>query len=683
MLDSPHLFPDDPSHSWPLRRSQLQINGESFHVIEQGQGPAVLFCHGFPDTADTWRSQLRALAQAGYRAIALDMRGFGKSYSPADASQYSGLHIAGDLVGVLDALDIPVAVLVGHDWGADHAQRAMLLRPDRFCALVSLSIPFAPRGERSTWDALREQGLGEQAPGKRYYAFGMMRPGAEADFTPAARSIPDILYWTSASPPPGAGWDALDPARSMLRPAPVPLPAWADPDYVRHTVQAFEASGFRGGLNHYRGAQATFDLMSAFKHAVIHQPSLYLWGAEDGLCRLLHPTPPTLAELREAQPGLVDVIRLENVGHWIQHEAAGRLNAELLGFLRDIAASGSVDAWAHPSSGQLGRPRGLTFTPLMQAASTGQAQSVAQLLDAGADVHAIEPAMGASVLHKAAQSGDAQTVALLLDRGAFVDQQSPVLGHTPLMDAVLHKHAAVVTLLLARGARTTIRNHWQQSALELARLDGLDAIAGLIEARDDADATQLAALTLIAAVKAGDHARVEALIAAGADVDQTTPMTGSPDDNYTPLAIAARDGRTEIVRVLLAAGADPRRKVGLMQGTPLHEASYFGHGKVIRAMRSPPAATGSATADLDIQGPYNGLTALHDAVWHGHADAAVALVEAGARLDLETHTGLTPRALAVRYGYGELARMLADAEAADRRTRSKETSAARQAGAAA
>ncbi|WJE00657.1 alpha/beta fold hydrolase [Streptomyces antimycoticus] len=331
MRDNPAPTPTTPIDPFPLRSAQVEANGASFHVIEQGEGPTVLFAHGFPDTAETWRSQMRAVAEAGYRAVALDLRGFGASYAPSEAALYSALHIVGDLVGVLDALGIDSAVLVGHDWGADHVQRAMVMRPDRFRAVVTLSIPFLPRGELSTWDGLRQQGLGE-----KYYAFGMMEPGADADFARAEETIPSILYWLSGSPSPGTGWDPIDPARHMLRPAPVTVPEWADPDYVDHTIRSFERTGFDGGLNHYRGAQVTFDLMSAYKGAVIQQPSLYIWGAADGLCRLFHPKPPTREELLPLAPGLVDVIALENVGHWPQHEAADRVNAELISFLGSL-----------------------------------------------------------------------------------------------------------------------------------------------------------------------------------------------------------------------------------------------------------------------------------------------------------------------------------------------------------
>ncbi|WP_426131497.1 alpha/beta fold hydrolase [Pararhizobium sp. PWRC1-1] len=327
--------------SFPVRSAQVNVDGQCFHIIEQGQGPAVLFCHGFPDTAQTWKSQMRAVPEAGYRAVALDMRGFGNSYSPAEAQLYTSLHVVGDFIGILDALDIPTAVIVGHDWGADCAQRAAVMRPDRFHALVSLSIPFAPRRDESLWDQLRDRGLGE-----KYYSMNFLASEAAKRFEPAAEIIPSILYWLSASPPEGTGWDPIDPARDMLRPSPVARPDWADPDYVEQTICSFEKTGFQTGLNYYRVVQTTFDLTAAFKNALVRQPSLYIWGAEDGLCNFFHPEPPTRESLLDTQPGLVDVIRIENAGHWLQHEAADRVNAELIRFLATIGPQPGDDTIA-------------------------------------------------------------------------------------------------------------------------------------------------------------------------------------------------------------------------------------------------------------------------------------------------------------------------------------------------
>ncbi|MDK2761981.1 MAG: alpha/beta hydrolase [Sphingopyxis sp.] len=331
---APRIYaaPASATGSFPVRTRQLTINGASFRVIEQGSGPAVLFCHGFPDLAETWRSQMRAVAEAGYHAIALDMRGYGDSYAPREIALYNGLLIAGDLVGVLDALAISSATIVGHDWGADSAQRAAVMRPDRFHSLVSLSIPFAPRGEMSGFDQLRKAGLGD-----RYYVFDMMKPDAEARFAPAAQTIPSIYYWLSASPAPDLGWSVDDPARHMLRASPVTVPGWADEAYVRQAIATFQRTGFRGGLNYYHAAQPTFDLTPGLKGQTIRQPSLYLYGARDGLNATFHPTPARLDQMQPVWPGLTKVVRLENTGHWVQHEAADRVNAELVAFLNGLS----------------------------------------------------------------------------------------------------------------------------------------------------------------------------------------------------------------------------------------------------------------------------------------------------------------------------------------------------------
>lgn len=311
-----------------MRRHTVKANGLSFALTEFGKGPAVLFCHGFPDTSETWTGQMRAVAAAGYRAIALDMRGYGSSDAPADPEVYTSLHISGDLIGVLDALDIPSAVLVGHDWGAEHVWQAILKRPDRFRAAVGISVPYSPRGDLSLFDLLRQQPGGE-----RYYMFDFLKADAEVQWAPAARTIPAALYWGSASPPPDERWDPFDPAKGMTRSMPAPWPDWADPEYVAHQVRAFERTGFRGGLNYYRAMEYDFELTAAYRDAVIPQPTLYVFGTADGL----HKSSPVTAKgLRRVLPGLTDYVALENVGHWVQHEAGERLNAAILRFLREL-----------------------------------------------------------------------------------------------------------------------------------------------------------------------------------------------------------------------------------------------------------------------------------------------------------------------------------------------------------
>jgi len=185
---------------------------------------------------------MKAIATAGYRAIAPDMRGYGRSSAPADASLYTPLYTAGDLVALLDVLKIPSAVLVGHDWGAAHAWNATMMRPDRFKAVFCLSVPYVPRGDVSVFEKMRKSGHQND-----FYMFESIRPDADQIWANAAVTIPGILYWASGSAPADKRWSPMDPARSLHRPAPGPLPSWLESDYVNHSIAEFQRTGFHGG----------------------------------------------------------------------------------------------------------------------------------------------------------------------------------------------------------------------------------------------------------------------------------------------------------------------------------------------------------------------------------------------------------------------------------------------------
>jgi pimeloyl-ACP methyl ester carboxylesterase len=271
---------------------------------------------------------MKAIASAGYRAIAPDMRGYGRSSAPPDATLYTPLQTTGDLVGLLDELRIPSTVLVGHDWGASHAWGAALMRPDRFKAVFCLSVPYVPRGDVSVFEKMRKSGHQND-----FYMFEQIRPEADQIWANAAVTIPGILYWASGSAPADKRWSPLDPARSLHRPAPGPLPSWAEPDYVEHNVAEFQRTGFHCGLNYYRAAEPYFYLSAAWKGAKITQPSFYMVGRADGLKELY---PLTADQIRFGLPGLVGNLELDNVGHWVQHEAPAEVSDQLVKFLRTV-----------------------------------------------------------------------------------------------------------------------------------------------------------------------------------------------------------------------------------------------------------------------------------------------------------------------------------------------------------
>ena len=155
-----------------LRHRFVDANGIRMHVAEAGTGFPVVLLHGWPELWYSWRHQLGALAAAGFRAIAPDMRGYGETDAPADPAQYRTAVISDDIVGLLDALDLERAVIVGHDWGGYHLWQFGLRHPERCAKLVGLNTPYAPPGPGPPTQALRER-FGENG----YYMLWHQVPG--------------------------------------------------------------------------------------------------------------------------------------------------------------------------------------------------------------------------------------------------------------------------------------------------------------------------------------------------------------------------------------------------------------------------------------------------------------------------------------------------------------------------
>lgn len=313
-----------------MHHQMIAANGIDLHVVEVGTGPVVLFCHGFPDTWRGWRRQMEAVAAAGHRAIALDMRGYGESSAPADAALYTPFHTVGDLVGLLDALSVATATIVGHDFGASVAWNAAMMRPDRFTAVFGMSVPYMSPGGKSFLQQLREAGKDD------FYMFAQMRPQAEVQWADAATTIPGMHYWTSGAAPADQSWDPFDPARGLTRPAPSPLPEWLDRPDLTEAVAEFRRTGFHGPLNYYRAIEPFFGMAGAFAGATIRQPSFFLVGRSDGLNKLRTVTEESL---RPSLPGLRGFVVLDGIGHWPQLEATASVNESILAFLSGLPST--------------------------------------------------------------------------------------------------------------------------------------------------------------------------------------------------------------------------------------------------------------------------------------------------------------------------------------------------------
>jgi pimeloyl-ACP methyl ester carboxylesterase len=314
----------------------IETNGIRMHIAEQGTGPLVLLCHGFPESWYSWRHQVRALAEAGYHAVAPDMRGYGQTEAPEAIDQYTLFHLVGDMVGVLDALGEPTAVIAGHDWGAPVAWHAALLRPDRFPAVIGLSVPYRPRGK------LRPTTVMPQTDDAVFYQLHFQTPGvAEGDFQHDVRaSIAATLLRLSGDAPPGTPAFAMvprDPATRAMRP-PIDLdtlPAWLTNDDIGFYTAEFTRTGFRGGLNWYRNIDRNWELLGAFAGARVTVPALYVAGDRD-LVLKFPGAAELVANLTQFVPALRETIILPGCGHWTQQERPEQVNAAMIAFLRSL-----------------------------------------------------------------------------------------------------------------------------------------------------------------------------------------------------------------------------------------------------------------------------------------------------------------------------------------------------------
>lgn len=309
------------------KHQQINVGTVDLHVVELGKGKPVLFCHGFPDLWIGWRRQMEAVAAAGYRAIAVDMRGYGRSSAVDDPHGYTAFHTVGDLVKLLSILQIETVSIVGHDFGATIAWFAAMMRPDIFKAVYCLSVPYLQPTDTNIIEDMRESG-------KHFHMFDMMRPEAVREWRDAKITIPSFLYWSSGTPSAKEWWNPFDADRAMYRPAPVTIPPWADTADMNYITTEFERTGFGPALTYYSSIEPFFNLARPFRNALIQQPAFFLYGEVDGVTQLRKPDEGTL---RSIVPGLKGFVGLPEVGHWPQQEAFARVNASLVAFLTEWA----------------------------------------------------------------------------------------------------------------------------------------------------------------------------------------------------------------------------------------------------------------------------------------------------------------------------------------------------------
>ena len=315
------------------RHLSLASNGIRIHAVEQGQGPLVLLVHGFPESWYSWRHQLPALAEAGYRAVAIDVRGYGRSSKPSKISDYRMLCKVGDVVGLVPALGESEATLIGHDWGAPIVWNSALLRPDLFRGVAGISVPYSPRSSTRPSAAFRAMGGDDE-----FYIEYFQEPGrAEAEIeSDVASWLLGFLIGASADADPSARPLSHISKGERMRDRfvlPDQLPDWLGQDDLDFYVAEFERTGLTGGLNRYRNVDRDWADLAAFHGRPIEVPALFIGGSKDG------PTlwgAPAIAAFDRTLPRLHASIVIDDCGHWIQQEEPEQTNAALIDFLASV-----------------------------------------------------------------------------------------------------------------------------------------------------------------------------------------------------------------------------------------------------------------------------------------------------------------------------------------------------------
>ncbi|MFI9172983.1 alpha/beta fold hydrolase [Streptomyces lincolnensis] len=332
----PHARPTDVTHRL--------IPGPAgrVHLVEQGSGPLVLLVHGFPESWYSWRHQLPALAAAGYRAVAVDLRGYGRSSKPEDVHAYRLAELVADQAAVVQALGGAPAVVVGHDWGATVAAHCALLRPEEFRAVGLLSVPYTPPGGPRPSEVFARLGGGTE----EFYVSYFQEPGrAEREIEPDVRGWLAGFYAALSAdtmPAPGAPDPHFVSPGGTLRdrfPTADRLPAWLGEAELDVYAGGFERTGLTGALNRYRAMDLDWKDLADRAGAPVTQPSLFLGGSLDAsttwLADAIEAFPTTL-------PGLRSSHVLEGCGHWIQQERPEEVNRRLVDWLDSLDSLDSL-----------------------------------------------------------------------------------------------------------------------------------------------------------------------------------------------------------------------------------------------------------------------------------------------------------------------------------------------------
>ncbi|KQW72144.1 epoxide hydrolase [Phenylobacterium sp. Root77] len=312
----------------PVQHAKVNgIDMAYYEVGPRGQGVPLIFCHGFPELAFSWRHQLAACEAAGVWAIAPDQRGYGLSSRPEAVTDYDMEHLTGDLVGLLDHLGAAKGVFVGHDWGGIVVWQLPLMHPDRVAGIIGLNTPFMRRAPLDPIEGMRK------VFGEDMYIVWFQKP-AIADAALAADVDKTMRFFMrkpaaveqAAAPPAGGStfafgdalkaWDKSDTANQLL-----------NADELAAFVETFEASGFTGGINWYRNFSRNWERSADFPTRIDGIPCLMIMAEKDVVLS------PAMADGMEDVIGDLEKVLIKDSGHWTQQEKPEEVNRLILDWM--------------------------------------------------------------------------------------------------------------------------------------------------------------------------------------------------------------------------------------------------------------------------------------------------------------------------------------------------------------
>ena len=322
----------------------IDTNGITLRAAVEGEGPLIIMVHGCPESWFSWRRQIPVIAEAGYKVVAIDVRGYGGSDKPHAIEEYTLKKIGADIVGIIDFFEEDQAILIGHDWGGPIVWYTSLLNENRISAVAGLSVPYFPQREVSPLDAFEVI-----YKDKFFYQLYFQKEGvAESEFEPDLRKYLESTYFSIDAR--GMKKQFENPLNAMNKGPNAKYlddvvefesyPDWINKDEMNYLINEFENSGMRGPLNRYRAQKIDFEELKDFRDKKLKQPAALMVGSLDPVNFFIGDGYKDTEHLKEVfEPVYENLIKTElinDVGHWTQQEAPEEVNRFLLDFLKQI-----------------------------------------------------------------------------------------------------------------------------------------------------------------------------------------------------------------------------------------------------------------------------------------------------------------------------------------------------------